>query len=402
MNIYERFGVDPIINVSGTKTRLGGALMEAEALEAMNEAAKYSVNLDELHAAASRIIAEKTHAEAGLVTNGAYAGMMLGIAACICGFDVARMNRLPDTDGIPNEVVMPWHQISGYDSAFRAAGGKIIGAGIPNDTTPPHEVHIISQSDIESAITEKSVAIAYAFREGAHPSLSSTIEVGKKYNISVLIDAAAQVPKLENLHRFIDMGADLVCFSGGKGIRGPQTSGILCGRRDLVGSAALQMLDMAGETFESWNPPPTLIPKEKLRGKPEHGIGRGMKVSKEAIVGLLVALDNLTEDRFSKKKSHLIASLKIIEARLHSIKGVALNMTEEYPDAYPMLEVKIDKDELGKSAREIAKALADGSPRIYVKDNYLHKGIFFIHSINLNEVVAQTVADRFRDTIIAG
>ena len=399
MNIYERFGVKPVINVSGTKTRFGGSLMEEEALEAMNEAAKYAVNLETLHAAASKFIAEKPHAEAGLVTNGAYAAMMLGIAACICGFDVARMNRLPDTDGMPHEVIMPWHQISGYDSAFRAAGGKIIGAGIPNDTTPPDEVHIINRWDIESAITEKTVAIAYAFREGGHPPLADVIEVGKKYNIPVLVDAAAQVPKLKNIHRFIDMGADLVCFSGGKGIRGPQASGILCGRGDLIGSAAIQMLDMAGEPFDEWDVPASLIPKEKLRGKPEHGIGRGMKVSKEAIIGLLVALDNLTEDRFLDKVTHLRKLLRNIEAQLQGIAGVELKLTEEYQDAYPMLEVKIDEKTLGKSAGKIAWMLRTGDLPVYVRDNYLHRGIFYIHSLNLNEEIAKIVGERLYDAI---
>ncbi|GAH72038.1 unnamed protein product, partial [marine sediment metagenome] len=263
-------------------------------------------------------------AEAGIVTAGAFAALTLGTAACICGFDVAKMNRLPDTSGIPNEVIIPWHQRCGYDHAIRAAGARIIAVGIPNSTTPPNEVHIISRWDIESAITEKTVAIAYMTRKGSHPPLEEIIEISKRYNIPVLVDAAALVPAIENLHRFIDMGADLVCFSGGKGIRGPQASGILCGRRDLIASAAIQMLDMSGEPFDTWEPPSSLIPKEKLRGKPEHGIGRGTKVSKEAIIGLLVALQNLTEDGFTKKAEHLRELLWSIGERVKDIAGVEL------------------------------------------------------------------------------
>ncbi len=394
MGIYERFGVKPIINAAGTMTRYGGALMDQEALEAMGEAARYSVRLDELQAAASNVIAEITHAEAGIVTAGASAALTLGTAACIAGFNVARMNRLPDTTGMPNEVIMPWHQISGYDHAIRAAGAKIVGVGIPNDTTPPNEVHIISKWDIESAITENTVAIAYAARVGNHPPLEEAIEIGKKYNIPVIVDAAAQVPPVENLHKFADMGADLICFSGGKGIRGPQASGILSGRWDLIASAVIQMLDMAGEPFDEWNPPASLIPKDRLRGKPEHGIGRSMKVTKEAIVGLIVALNNLTEEKFAKKAEHLRQLLRGIEARIQSIAGVETKITEHYKGGYPMLEVKIDERGVGRSAAEISGRLKDGDPSIHIMERYLRRGYILVHSINIDEDIARIVGER--------
>ena len=390
MGIYERFGVKPIVNVAGTMTRYGGALMEKEALEAMHEAARYSVRVDELQAAASKVIADKTHAEAGIVTAGAFAALTLGTAACICGFDVAKMNRLPDTSGIPNEVIMPWHQRCGYDHSIRATGARIIGVGVPNDATPPNEVHIISKWDVESALTDRTVAIAYMTRKGSHPPLEEIIEIGKRYNIPVLVDAAALVPAVENLHQFIDMGADLVCFSGGKGIRGPQASGILCGRRDLIASAAIQMLDMSGEPFDTWEPPSSLIPKEKLRGKPEHGIGRGMKVSKEAIIGLLVALQNLTEEGFTKKAEHLRELLWSIGERVKNIAGVELRMTDD-KGAYPMLEVKINENIVGESATEVYRRLKEEG--IYVRDMQLNKGLIHIHSISMDEEVARIVGE---------
>ena len=394
MGIYERFGVKPIINVAGAMTRIGGALMEQEALEAMNEAAKGSVCLDELEAAASKVIAEITHAEAGIVTAGAAAAFTLGTAACITGLDVARMNRLPDTTGIANEVLMAQHQISGYDHSIKAAGAKIIDVGIPNDTTPPGEVHVATIYDFESAITEHTVAIAYACRLGSNPPLEQIIAVGKKYNIPVIIDGAAQVPPVENLHKFIDMGADLVAFSGGKGIKGPQASGILCGRRDLIAAAVLQNLDMAGDTFDKWNPPPSLIPKEKLRGKPQHGVGRGMKITKEAIIGLLVALQNLSEEKFVKKAEQLRLLLEGIAARLHGVAGVEVRMTEDYPGAYPVLEIKLDESKIGRSAAEVAQRLKDGDPPIYTRERYLHRGLVIIHSINLHKEIADIVGQK--------
>ena len=394
MSIYERFGVKPIINVAGPATRYGGALMERLALEAMDEAARESACLDELEAAASKVIAEVTHAEAGIVTAGASAALTLGTAASMVGFNVAKMNRLPDTTGMPNEVIMPWHQICGYDHSIRAAGARIIGVGIPNDTTPPGEVHIISRWDIESAIGSNTAAIAYAPRAGSHPPLEEVVEISKRHNIPIIVDAAAEVPPMENLHRFSDMGVDLVCISGGKGIRGPQASGILCGRRDLIGSALLQMLDMAGESFDKWNPPASLIPKEKLAGKPEHGIGRGMKASKEAIIGLLVALQNLTEEKHAQKAEYSKQLLEGIQARLKSIAGLKMRIAEGIC-GYPMLEVKMDVKTVGQSAYEIARKLKEGDPSIYVdnRDRYLQKGLVVIHSINMDEGVARIVGD---------
>ena len=306
MNIYQHFNVEPIINVAGTKTIYGGSIMDDKVIEAIKEASKYSVHLYELQAAASRIIAKKTHAEAGLVTSGAFSALTLSAAACMCGLDVSKMNRLPDTGRRSvNEFIMPWHQISGYDHAVRAAGGKIIPVGLPNHTASPFEVVTITIDDIRSEINENTAGIVYAPRNNCHPPLDEVISLAKEYQIPVILDAAAQIPPVENLYRFVDMGADLVCISGGKGIRGPQGSGILCGKRDLICSAALQMLDMAVESFPDWNPPRDFIFKDKIKGRPQHGIGRGGKVDKETIIGLLVALENLDKEQFKKKALHL-------------------------------------------------------------------------------------------------
>lgn len=389
MQVYQHLGVRPIINVCGTMTRYGGALMERSTLEAMNEAAKQSVCLDELQAAASKVIAQITHAEAGIVTAGASAALTLGAAACITGLDVAKMNRLPDTAGMPNEVLMPWHQISGYDHAIRAAGATINGVGIPNDTTPPYEVHIISRWDIESAITAKTVALAYAPNLGSHPPLEEVIEIGRRYHLPVIIDAAALVPPVTNLHKFIDMGAELVCFSGGKGILGPQASGILCGRQDLISSAVLQMLDMAGEPFLDWNPPASLIPKDKLSGKPQQGIGRGMKVSKETIIGLLTALQSLIEDKAKDLRLFQLL-LKHIAASLQDIPGVETKIDEEIPGGHPILKVRLDELKLGRSAFEVSQKLKKDF-RVYVYEKFLAEGLLIIHSLNLDEEQAKMV-----------
>lgn len=397
MNIYERYGVEPVINVAGAMTRYGGALMGQNALDAMEEAAHHSVPIDALQAAASKVIATRTHAEAGIVTCGASAGLTLATAACMCGFDVARMNRLPDTTGMADEVLMPWHQISGYDHALAAAGAKLMGFGIPNDTADPYEVHIIDRWELESSITDRTAAIAYAPRPGAHPPLDQVVEVARRYKIPVIIDAAAQVPPLRNLHSYIDTGADLVCISGGKGIRGPQASAILCGRRDLIGSALLQMLDLAGERFDEWDPPTDLIPKEALRGKPLHGIGRSAKVTRESIIGLLVALDTFTDGEFDRLCSLRKELVLMIQHRLAGLPGVRAQLDEEQPGYYPVLEVKIDSSAAGRTALDVVRKLKQEKPVIFVEDSCVDDGIIYVDSLNLEDRdVARLIADRLR------
>lgn len=394
MGVYERLGVRPIINARGTNTRLGGAQMEQAAIEAMAEAAQEAVPLEELQAAASNIIAKITGAEAGYVTSGASAALTLGMAACLTGLDVARMNRLPHTTGMPNEVLMARHQVSGYSHAISAAGAKIVEVGMPNDTTPPMEVHITEAWEFEASITENTVAIAYAARRGGHPPLEEVIDIGKRYHLPVLIDAAAQVPPVENLRKFIAMGVDLVAFSGGKGIRGPQASGILCGRRDLIAAAAMQNLDMAAIAFDTWNPPPSFIPKEKLRGVPQHGIGRSMKVTKEAIVGLLTALHLYTEEKVSRDLKQSRAFLEQIAQPLKGVSGVEMEWTEYISGGEPMLVVKLDEVKLGRSAAEVSQGLQDGAPAIYVRESRLRQGILVIYAGNLNEERTKIVEQR--------
>jgi L-seryl-tRNA(Ser) seleniumtransferase len=369
--------------------------MGKEALEAMNEAARETVRLDELQAAASKVIAQRTHAEAGIVTAGASAALTLGTAACIAGLDEAKMDRLPDTTDMFNEVIMPWHQMTRYDHAYQSAGAKLTGVGIVGDNSHPDEGYVMNKRLIEEAITEKTVAIAYTYTARhppihSHPPLEEVIEIGKRYNIPVIVDAAAQVPPLENLHHFIDIGADLVCFSGGKGIRGPQASGILCGRRDLTASAAIQMLLINGRSFEEWKPP-SLTSKEKL--------GRGMKVTKEAIVGLLVALQDLTEEKFAKEAEHLRQLLEGIATRLGDIAGIHTRITEDYRGGTPTLEVEIDGQIVGRSAVEVSQRLEDGEPRIYERGKVLHKELVIIHSINLDEETARIVGEHLYTAI---
>ena len=388
MNVFERLGVRTLINARGEATRFGGALMEQETIDAISEAARYSVRIDELQAAASKIIARITGAEAGYVTSGASAATTLATAACLAGLDIARMNRLPDTSNMPNEVLMDHRHRQGYDHAIRAAGAKIVNVGMPNSRIMADEIHTTKKWEFESAITERTVAMAYYYVPQMNPlqeviSLEEVIDVSHKYNIPLIVDAAEQVPPVENLRKFISMGATLVLYSGGKGIRGPQNSGILCGPRDLIASVALQNMDTAMINFDTWDPPPSLIPKEKLRGVPQQGIGRGMKASKEVIVGLLVALERMTEKKSINDIKQLRRRLEHIAERVRSVSGVETDINELVPGGYPLLMIKLDRATLGQSASAISQKLRDSELRVLVVDELSSIDILVISSINL-------------------
>ncbi len=399
MTIYEKYGVKPVLNLAGAMTRYGGTLVGQHVLDAMEEAAHYSVPMDELQVAASRVIARCTHAEAGIVTCGASHALLLATAACICGWDVARMNRLPHTGGMPNEVVMPMHHISGYDHGIQAAGARIVPAGVFNDTPDPFTVRPIDRWELESCITERTVAIAYAPLPGSNPPLEEVIELAHKHGLPVIVDAAPGVPPLQNLHRYVDMGADLVTISGGKGIRGPQASAILCGRKDLIGSALLQMLDLAGERFDDWNPPSELIQKDKLLGKPLHGIGRSGKVTKEAIIGLLVALESFSREEFEALCAPRVEWMRNIEGHLQGIAGVQAKLCDDEEEYYPMLEVAVDATVAGTNAAQVVRRLREGDPANYLEDCATEQGIIYVDSLNLQDGdTAELVGKRLQDT----
>src|SRR5438067_4804204 len=230
-DIYRRLGVTPIINARGTHTRLGGTLMPPEVLDAMREAAGAYVVLEELQARASEVIARATGGEAGMVTGGAAAGLLLGTAACIAGDDPAKIELLPTTAGMRNEAIMFRAHRNGYDHSVRAAGATIVDVGYGHGTLP---------YQLEAAFGERTALVVYLMSpwagRGALP-LPETCAIAQRHGVPVLVDAAAMLPPAENLRRFIAEGADLVTFSGGKGLNGPQGSGVLAGRVDLIRAA---------------------------------------------------------------------------------------------------------------------------------------------------------------------
>ena len=398
MGIYSRLGISPIINAAGTLTRLGGTIMRSEVRQSMADAAESLVPIEQLQAAASRSIAEVCGSEAGYIVSGAAAGLTMATAACMVGLDITKMDMLPFPRGVPDEVIICRSHRNSYDHAYRAAGAALVEIGV-SDRLAGAGVRDTELWEIESAITDKTAAIAYTAMPHSLPSLQQIKRTVLKYDIPVIVDGAAQLPPPSNLRRFINEGADLVCFSGGKALRGPQATGIIAGRRDLIASIALQHLDM-DVTDPLWNPPSDLIPKEKLKGIPRHGIGRGFKVSKEQIVGAITALGSYTEGQCERDQKKWQAIVHRVEQGLKAFNHIRLSIEPlNHPHSIPILQIQIEEDVLGKSALEIASELNRGNPPVYVGEKHIFEGMLLVNPINLDDAGADEVVKRLADIL---
>jgi L-seryl-tRNA(Ser) seleniumtransferase len=249
--------------------------MPPEVLEAMREASRAFVLMDELNEAVGVAIADLTGAEAGYVTSGSAAGMALAAAACIAGTDPARIRRLPNSDGWANEIVIHRTHRINYDQMFRVGGGRLVEIGLAAGT---------ERWELEQAIGERTAAVAWIDSRatgGGALDAATVFEIAHARGVPVIVDAASTLPPLDHLTRWTQAGADLMIYSGGKGLRGPQDSGLLAGRRDLIAAA-------------------------RANGSPNAGVGRGMKVSKEALVGLWAAIDLFQRtDHEAERRMHL-------------------------------------------------------------------------------------------------
>ena len=397
-SVYTDFGVRTIINVAGSATRVGGAQMPPAVLRAMADAAMESVSMMELQAAASRRIAAATGAEAGYVTAGASAGLTLGTAAILAGLDLAKMERLPDTAGMKNEFIISREHRNGYDHAIRVAGAKLVEVGM-NEQLSGAGVRRTEAWEFEAAITDKTAGIAYVLTGNSQPPLEQVVAVARKHGLPVLVDAAGQLPA--GLRRLIASGAALVSSSGGKGLKGPQSTGILCGRADYIASVALQSLDM-DEYFDIWDPPEDLIPKSRLPGLPRHGIGRGFKVGKEEVIGLLMAL-RLSEGAASEADAD--AARRHLESVVSGLKGLPVEPRLNVPRdkaAMPSLQLVLNRDALGRSAFAIARELKRGDPGVFVNERLLEQETLVINPIHLDAARTDALTRRLRAVLSPG
>jgi D-glucosaminate-6-phosphate ammonia-lyase len=371
-NIYQRLGVRTIINASGPSTRLSGGIMRPEGSAAMAEASQWCVDIAELQARASEILAEATDAK----------------------LDPALMNRLPDTTGVPNEVIVARSQRNMYDHAVVQAGAKLVEIGIP-DRVSGAGVRDAQIWEYQAAVNEGTAAILWVAQPQSEPTLREVISVAHRRGLPVIVDAAGQLPPAHNLKRFTAEGADLVVFSGGKAIGGRQASGILVGRRDLIQSAALQQLDH-DTYFDQWSPPASLFDKGSLIGLPASGVGRVAKCGKEEIVGLLTALKLFLEENSDERHERWLALSQELADGLQDLRGASVRLVSRTARGVPAVELTIREDELGFSARDLVKRLQDGEPPVHANHARVREGIVVFGPTCLRHGETAVVIERVR------
>ena len=331
-DVIADLGVTPIINAAGTYTRLTASLMPSEVVEAIREASTKYVRLDELHLAAGKRIAELLQCEAAVVSAGCASALSLATAACVAGKDPQKIILIPDTHGMKNEVIIQRTHRNGYDHAVRNAGTQLI--------------EVETRQQLERAVNHRTAMMFFLNSAGKKGQIEwdEFVELGKKHGIPTLIDAAADVPPAGNLFRFTKMGFDLVAFSGGKGLRGPQSAGLLLGRKDLIEAAVMN------------NSPNS------------NSLCRSNKVNKEEIVGMVAALelylkrDHKAEWKEWERRCEQIAK----EAR--KVKTVRTEVfVPELANMVPHLRVMWDHDKLGVTPRQVHERMRAGEPNIELR-----------------------------------
>ena len=324
-NVYTRLGVKTVINCRGTWTYLSGSLEFPEVTTAQRQASEYFVNMFELQHAASRRLAELTGAEAGMITSGAAGAMASATAACMAGSDPKNVWQLPDTTGLKNEVIMMGGR-SAFDNAIRLTGAKLVLAE--------------SLEELANTIS-KSTAMIYTTHLG--DTLTAENAVAKKFNIPILLDDAAGIPPIDNIKLYAKIGLDLYTFSGGKGLRGPQCSGLLLGRKDLI--------EAAMNNTSPW----------------EGSVCRAMKVGKEEIVGLLTAVETWLETDLNVLNREWSARVHRIEKLVQTVPGVETDISIPTDgNRYPTLHISWDEKKWGYTVKDCVQQLRVGDPVIEV------------------------------------
>lgn len=366
--LYQRMGIAPIINAAGSITRLGGTRTRPETLELMSRAARVMVNIDDLNRAAGKELARLTGAEAGFVCSGAAGGLLLQAAACIAGNDPVKMRKLPDTDGLKNEIVIHTMHRFPYDQAYRAAGAKLVEFG---------DYLFAHPWQLEGVINERTAAVAYLcapFSSNKVMPLERVCEIAHAHDVPVIVDAASMLPPRANLYRYLRDGADLVVYSGGKGLRGPQGSGILVGRADLIEAAAAQ-------------------------ANPAQFLGRGMKVAKEEVIGLVASLAAFVEEDEAAEMSAYRAMVQRVYDALVEIPGLRITLEHDSSNyLIPHAVIRFSDEWRGPSRNAIAAAMEQGSPQIH-----LHQlggpNELAVDPLNLTEEEVETVIRRLREEL---
>ena len=353
MNIYDKLGVKRYINATATLTMYGGSIMSPEVIAAMEEASKSYIDIVDLHKKVGDYIAKLTNNEAAFVPNGCATGIMLATAVAIAGDDLEARAKLPDTAGMKNEVILSKAGRVPYDFAIKMAGGKYVTYG--------DEKHGTAEQ-LEAAITDKTAAILvfyFEHRMDNQPSFETQVKIAKAHGIPIFVDAAAQLPMKENLWRYTQAGADLALFSGGKGLRGPQASGLIVGKK-------------------LW------IDRIRSIASPNWGFGRPMKVGKEEIIGLMKAVEMYMEHNEEELLADYERQVKFVidsfesDASLEVSRSFPSEAGQPMPRAQIILKpgaFKVDAKEIGAILKEEKGVLvAAYDDRIQINPQTLFKG----------------------------
>ncbi len=330
-SVYEAIGVKHVINATGTMTTLGGSLMPPEVVAAWVEASKHFVDLFELHNQVGERIARLVGVEAALVTTGAAGAMLLGSAAVVTRGDRERIKRLPDTSGMKNEVLMQKAHHTCYDNQLTNVGVKLI--------------EVESRADVQRAINPRTALMFFLNLAETDGSLrlAEWIELARQHQLPVLLDAAADVPPVQRLSQYNRMGCDLVAFSGGKALLGPNDTGLLLGRKDLIEAAKLNTNPYCGT------------------------IGRMMKVSKEDMIALLAAVERYVRTDHKAEWAEWERRLDVVEQALRNVPTLRCDrMVPPIANSVPHLLLSWDERRLELTREQLTRQLADGDPPIRI------------------------------------
>ena len=341
---FRELGVRPFINAAGTYTAMTASLMPPDVVEAIKYASKHYVMLDELHDRVGQRIATLVRSEAAMVTSGAASALTLGTAAVLTGTDRQKIVDLPNLAGMKSEVIIQKSHRFGYDHAVRNCGVRL--------------VEVETREELEQAVNDKTAMMLFYNNNNKEGRIQDEefVQLGKKHAIPTFNDAAADVPPVDNLWKYTHMGFDLVTFSGGKGIRGPQSAGLLLGRKDLIEAARL-------------NAPPN-----------GNTVGRGMKVNKEEMLAMLVALELFLEKDHARETREFEKRAEVIRSAAAAVPGVKAEVfVPEVANHVPHVRISWDgADEAAATA--VVKAMKDGEPSIGIRSegNALVLGVWMM------------------------
>jgi L-seryl-tRNA(Ser) seleniumtransferase len=330
-SLYAGLGVKPVINGVGVVTVLGGSIMPPEVLRAMEEASRYFIPLPELQKKVGARIAELLKAPAAMVTCGAASAIAVGTAACLSQGDPAKLRRLPNREGIRFEVIQQKSHRSGYEHQMELCGAKI--------------VTVETRRELEAAINDKTGMMFFLNKADPAGEIKAEefVKIGKDRGVPTMNDAASDATPRENLWKYTAQGFDLVIFSGGKALRGPQATGLLLGRKDLI-EASLPAMSPFG------------------------GIGRGMKVGKEELCGLLAAVERYLKVDHQAEFRELEGRVASIRTALKGISGVETDRhVPVIANEVPHVIVRWDETARGLSSQQVSEKLLAGDPPIHVQ-----------------------------------